>query len=434
MSILGKLAAVKQAKGFGYNTATATNLTPMSPELVRWFGNVSSSGKSVTEDSILCVSAAWCCLRILCETIGSLPWAIFKDDGKGNSEKVEHPLSNVLIASPNREMDSVEFRETEVLNLAGNGNAYSLIERLGGRINSLTPMRSSLVKPMQKEDQNTRLEIPEGATFFRFSDRGKIEDLPREKVWHVKTFGWNGREGLSPIASAREYIGGAMAAEEFGNRFFSQGGAPSGTLTVPQWLTADQRKIARENMNQLMGGLGNAHRMALFEGGLKPEPWGDMNFEDMQFLMLRQFSVIEICRLYRIPPHMVADLSRATFSNIEHLSQEFVMFTLMPYLTRFEQSAQKWLFKPEERGKFFLRFNAEGLLRADSAGRAAFYTTALQNGWMSRNEVRGKENLNRVEGLDEYTVQLNMAVIDALGKILGAQPQIVDPPQLRAVA
>ncbi len=420
MPILARLAAPREVKAAGQG---ATALTPMSTELIRRLGSRTASGKSVTEDAALAISTAWSCMRILAETIGAIPWSLYRRDLLGNAEKADdHWLQELLTASPNRDMTSAEFREAKVLNLCANGNTYSLIERLlDGQVTSLYPLRAANVTPLRKQGSNTQLPIRDGEVFYKINDRGVTEDVPREKIWHVKGFGFDGLVGLSPIGAAREALGVALATEEFGARFFSQGGMPSGTVTVPGWLTEDQRKLARNNLQQMLGGLGNAHQFALFEGGMKPEPWGEMNLDDMQFLLLRRFSVQEICRFYRIPPHMVADLERATFSNIEHLSLEFVTFTLMPYFTRFEAAVARWLLPPEERVDHFLRFNFEGLLRADSKGRGEFYSSALQNGWMSRNEVRAKENLNRVKGLDDYTVQTNLAPASRLGEMVDSQ-------------
>jgi HK97 family phage portal protein len=380
-------------------------------------GGPSASGKHVTVNAAMGISAAWSCMRVLSETIGSIPWALYRDTGNGNAEKEsDHWLSELLI-SPNADMTSVEYRELAVLGLSQSGNSYSLKQVAAkGRVTSLMPMKTEDVRVMRKLGSNSKLAIPEGEPFFRVTDRGQPLDLPREKVFHIKGFGSDGLVGLSPISAARETLGGALASEEFGNRFFSQGGLPSATVTIPGWLDQDQRDKARLMLTQMITGLGNAHKFALFEGGMKPEPWGGMPLEDMQFLALRKFSVSEICRFYRVPPHMVMELDKATFSNIEQQSQEFVTYSLLPYFTRIEAAVQKWLLPPGERGKYFLRFNFEGLLRADSTARANFYNSALQNGWMNRNEVRAKENLNRAEGLDAYTVQLNMTTVDKLGK------------------
>lgn len=408
--MLLKIAGVKESQTYSLTDAT----------LGRFFGSTSHSGKMVTDDAMMQVSVAWCCQRILAETIASLPLDVYQDDGDGKIEKArDHPVADVLNFAPNQNMTGVEYMESKVLNLTQSGNAYSYREqRSNGDLISLTPIESKNVEPKQREN---------GAVYYKILERGKWEDVPQEKIWHVKGFGRNGLVGLSPLGAAREVLGTALAMEEFGSKFFSQGGMPSGTVTVPGWLNPDQRAIARENLNQMLGGLGNAHKFALMEGGMTPQPWGSMPLEDMQFILARKFSIQEMCRFYRIPPHMVADLERATFSNIEQMSLEFVMFTLMPYFTRFESSASKWLFKKDERRKYFLRFNYEGLLRADSAARAAFFSQMLQNGVMTRNEARAKEKLPRSEdeGMDEYTVQANMMSMKDLGKVMEKPAPVV---------
>lgn len=422
-------ALIKRVTGPSVAKETGGTYTLMDAALGRFFGTQSATGKTVTPESVMSVSAAWGCMRILSETIGSLPWKVHLEDGTGNSKAIsDHPVSDVLVRSPNRNMTSVEYREAVVLNLCQSGNAYSHLERRpNGDLLSLTPINSCDVEPKQRDN---------GDVFYRVQERGKWEDIPQEKIWHVKGFGRTGLIGLSPIGAAREALGLAMATEEFGARYFTQGGMPSGVVTVEKFLSKDQRAIARENLQQMMAGLGNAHKFALFEGGMKPEPWGNVPLEDMQFLLTRKFTIQEICRFYRIPPHMVADLDRATFSNIEQMSLEFVTFTLMPYFTRFEASATKWLFTPKDRTDYFLRFNFEGLLRADTAARATFYSQALQNGYMTRNEVRGKENLIRSDedGMDDFTVQSNMTVVHMLEASAQATIDAANRPPAAAAA
>ncbi len=410
---MGILARLERRPMAATQTGSAS-VPPTDPVLGRWLSSVTSSGKVVTEDAASKISAAWCCRRIIAESIGMLPWSMFAKDSSGNAEKADdHWLQDVLVHSPNRDQTSVEFRESEAMGLTGDGNAYSVIEKMRNRVTSLTPIFG--VEPYRKKGSNTTLAIADGEVFFRFSDRGKPTDLPREKVWQVKGFGRDLLRGLSPIGAAREALGGALAMEEFANRFFSQGGMPAGTVTFPGWLTPEQKIEAQEALNKMVGGLGNAHQVALFQGGMKPEPWNTMNLEEMQFIFSRKFSVLEICRFYRVPPHMVAELEKgASYASIEQMSQEFVMFTLMPYLTRFEASASKWLLPAEERRRFFLRFNFEGLLRADSKGRAEMYSIMVQNGIFNRNEVRAKENMNRVEGLDGFTAQTNLASVEKI--------------------
>lgn len=383
-----------------------------------------SSGKTITPDNAMAISAAWGCMRIISEALGTVPWAIYERKGKDNAEKVpDHPLSKVLVDSPNADMTSAEYRETLALNLCQNGNTYSMIERAGNKIISLYPMKSGDVTP--KRDKT-------GKVYYEWSKDGQQLELPRDKVWHVRLFSNDGLVGLSPIGAAREALGTSLAAEDFAARFFSQGGMPGGTVTMPEWLTDEQRAQAQGKLNAVMTGLGNAHTFALFEGGMKPEPWTGMPLKDMEFLLLRKFSILEIARFYRIPPHMIQDLDKATFSNIEHLAGEFVTFTLMPYFTKIESSVSKWLLAPNERSKFFLRFNFEGLLRADSAGRASFYTVMVDKGIMTRNQVRALENLNKStsDGMDAYTVQSQMVSIEDVVKEEKEEP--VAPPAFGA--
>lgn len=391
-------------------------------------GAISSSGKAVNETTAMQLTAAWSCMRIISEATGTLPWGVFEGDRSGNAKRVkDHPLETLLNFAPNRDQTKVEFKESEALNLCLSGNAMALRETLAGETVSLYPVPSSQMIPARVGSgvRTTIQGLRDGDVFYRYNDRGQWTDLPRERVWHVKGFGNDGLNGLSPLGAAREAMGFALALDDFGSRFFSQGGKPSGVVTVPGWLKEDQRGVARENLQQLMGGLGNMHRFALFEGGMKPEPWGEMPLKDMELVLLKRFSVLDICRIYRVPPHMVADLEKgASYASIEMMSAEFVMFTLMPYLTRFEASADRWLITPKDRARgLFLRFNFEGLLRPDSKGRAEFYASALQNGWMSRNEVRAKENLNSEGGLDEYTCQTNLAPVGMLGDIAKASAQ-----------
>jgi HK97 family phage portal protein len=416
-------------------SSVSSGLTPTSPELMRFFGGSGSAGKIVTEESVLGLSTGWSCQRILTESIATLPVGVYERDRNGNAQKTtDHPVAD-LLASPNDEQTITEFLEQMVLGVV-NGNGYAFTERSasGEVVTSIKPLPGSLVQPMRKRGANTRLAIPEGQPFYRVNDRGQSEDLPREKIWHVKLFTRDGLNGLSPIGFMRESAGFDMAAAEFGGLFFAQGGKPAGYVSAELQLTEDQRKIAREGLQMMLGGLGNAHRFALFENGLKPEPWAAMPLKDMEYVLLRKFGVQEMCRFYRVPPHMVADLDRATFTNIEHQGQEFVTYTLMPYFTRIEASALKWLFKPRDRARYFLRFNADALLRGDTAARGEYYAKLLQNGVLSRNEVRAKENWNRVEGLDGYTVQMQMVPVDRMDEMVDAQIEKATPAPAPAMS
>lgn len=370
-------------------------------------GGTTTAGMLVNSDTAMRAAAVWGCVRVLAETVGALPLSIYTMGKGGNPVKVDHDLGSVLMGSPNANMTPQEATESQIVNLAMAGNSYSIIDRgFGNRTNAFTPYPAQQFEPQL---------TPSGEVVYKFEDRGKAETLPAEKVWHVKGFGSNGLIGFSPVGYARQAIGLSLATEQFGAQFFRDGAKATGIITAENWLTDKQRKDTRETLQNLWQGLVNAHKVQLLEGGMKYQNVV-MPLEDAQFLETRKFQLNEICRIYRVPPHMVADLERATFSNIEQQTQDFLQYTLLPYMVRLEQTANRRLFKPADRGKFFVKFNPEGLLRGDSAARSSLYSVLLQNGVINRNEARAKENLPRSEepGMDDFTVQSNMALVQLL--------------------
>lgn len=397
-----------KAAGFPGMSYSASD-SDLARAVSRLTGTMTYTGKSVTEDSAMQISAVWGCVRVLAETIGSLPGSIYQRDNNGNATKVPgHNLTTVLGVSPNADMTGVEFIEAMITNLALRGNCYALKTNDGaGDVTALWPVRSEDVEP--KRNRVT------GDIIYSVCERGQWEDYPQSEVWHVRGFGTNGLIGYSPIAYARQNLGMALAAEEFQAKFFAHGASPQWLVSIPKWLDKDQREIARENLSKLWGGLENAYKAQLLEGGMTATQ-ATMPLEDAQFLQLRGLSIQEIARLYRMPPHMIGDLSRSTNNNIEQQSLEFVMYTLQPYLRRIEMSVAKWLMKPADRLKYFYRYNVDGLLRADAATRAELHSKYVGNAIMSRNEVRAIENLNRSDapGMDDYTCQIALAPIDML--------------------
>lgn len=408
MSPLKKLAlwAAQKAATYGGVQFSLTDHQKLSSV----FGmNRSHSGKSVTESAAMGVTTVWACVRLLAETMGAMPSGIFRNEKSGNATKVDdHPLYEILIEQPNSDMNGLEAREARTANLALHGNSYSIIDRRGsGDVISLYPVPAGSMKKQRDESTNWQ-------TMYGVPDRGKIEWYPAEKIWHTKLFSFNGLHGLSPIGYAREAMGLALAGEEFNARLFGNGLMPSARISIPQWLTPEQRKLANAKLIEMHAGLANMQKGMVLEGGMTVES-GLISPDDAQFLQLRQFTVIELCRLMGIKPHMVASLEQATNNNIEQLSLEFVMYSMLPYMRREEMAARK-LFKPADRGQYFYRYNADGLLRADSAARAQLYSIMLQNGVFTRNEVRALENRNRSEadGMDEFSVQLNMTLVQFL--------------------
>jgi HK97 family phage portal protein len=415
---LRKLAAwtAQKAANYAGQTFTTTDTEPW--RLLS--GDRTATGKTVNETTGMKVTAFFACIRLLAETMGAMPSKIYETQKGGNAEPVDHDLGAVLIDQPNADMNGIEFREASTSNLAARGNAYSMIETRGDKsVLSLYPIPSSRMQI--KRNSSTDWE-----TRYGVQDRGKTEWYPPEKIWHRKGFSFDGLTGLSPIQCAREAIGLALAGEEYNARLFGQGLLPSALISIPAWLTDEQRKIANKKLLEMKTGTEHMNEPYLLEGGMKIEG-GLLTPDDAQFLQLRQFTVIELCRLLGVKPHMIAALERATDNNIEKLSLEFVQYTMLPHMRRDEVAARR-LFKPADRDRFFYRYNFEGLLRADSVARAQLYSILLQNGVFNRNEVRGLENRNRVQdpAMDQYTVQSNMAMIDQLAAMVAAR--MAPPP------
>lgn len=382
----------------------------MDPRLGQFAGGAPTlTGHSINDDSSMRVTTAFACVRIIAETLGSVTLKVFERQSNGNAIEVDHDIKDVLVVRPNVDMTGMEYREAKGTNLAARGNAVSLLERRGnGNIASLYPVPTSRVTKKRNLD---------GSATFMVNDRGKTEPYPPEKIWHWLGFSYDGWWGLSPIEYARQALGLALAGEEANARLFARGMATTAVIKVPQWLKPEQRKLAEEKLEQMHQGLVNFGKPYLLEGGMEAAE-GIFAPRDAQFLELRRIQISELCRIWRISPHMIADLERATNNNIEQLSLEFIMYTMAPYFRRIEERARE-LFRPGDRDRFFVRFNRESLLSADSQSRANLYSILLQNGVYSRNEVRALENRNRVdeEGMDDYTVQSNMTLLQMIEQL-----------------
>lgn len=364
-----------------------------------------ASGVSVTADNALRYAAVLACVRVLAETVASLPLITYERDGEGSKMRADNfYLYRLLHDAPNEMLTSFEFRELLQTHLLLWGNAYAEIDFNGrGQTRALWPLRPDKMLEVRGGD--------DGLEYVYVRPDHKIEVLPGYRVLHLRGLGTNGLTGISPIGLARQAIGLGIAAEEYGARFFGNDARPGGVLQHPGRLGDEAFTRLRESWESRHQGLSRSHRMAILEEGMTFEEIG-IPPEDAQFLETRKFQVAEIARIYRVPPHMIGDLERATFSNIEHQSLEFVIHSIRPWLVRWEQTLQERLLTSRERSRYFVEFLVDGLLRGDTQSRYQAYAVGRQNGWLSANDIRRLENMNPVENGDLYLVPLNMIPVD----------------------
>ncbi len=365
-----------------------------------------TSGKPVNERTAMQTTAVYACVRILAEAVASLPLHVYEYQDDGGKKLVhDHPLYYLLHDEPNPEMTSFVFRETLMSHLLIWGNAYAQIIRDGaGRVLGLYPLLPDKME-VQRDDKGNIYYVYSRNSDENpmFKDYGNIK-LKAEDVLHIPGLGFDGLIGYSPIAMAKNAVGMTLACEEYGASFFANGANPGGVLEHPGVLK-DPSKV-RESWNSVYRGVNNAHKIAVLEEGMKYQQIG-IPPEEAQFLETRKFQINEIARLYRIPPHMVGDLDKSSFSNIEQQSLEFVKYTLDPWVIRWEQSLQRALLLPGEKGKYFIKLNVDGLLRGDYQSRMNGYAVGRQNGWFSANDIREMENMNPIpdeEGGNLYLI------------------------------
>ena len=376
-----------------------------------------TSGKPVNERTAMQTTAVYACVRILAEAVASLPLHVYEYQDDGGKKLVhDHPLYYLLHDEPNPAMTSFVFRETLMSHLLIWGNAYAQIIRDGaGRVLGLYPLLPDKMD-VQRDDRGNIYYVysrnsDENPMFKEYGDiRLKAED-----VLHIPGLGFDGLIGYSPIAMAKNAVGMTLACEEYGASFFANGANPGGVLEHPGVLK-DPSKV-RESWNSVYRGVNNAHKIAVLEEGMKYQQIG-IPPEEAQFLETRKFQINEIARLYRIPPHMVGDLDKSSFSNIEQQSLEFVKYTLDPWVIRWEQSLQRSLLLPGEKGKYFIKLNVDGLLRGDYQSRMNGYAVGRQNGWFSANDIREMENMNPIpdeQGGNLYLINGAMTKLEDAG-------------------
>jgi HK97 family phage portal protein len=372
-------------------------------------GSQSHTGKNVTQNTAMSLTAVYACVRILSETVASLPLPVYKRlQPRGKERAPDLYLYSVLHDMANEEMTSFTYRETAMNHLLLWGNSYSYIERDGGgRVRGLWPLLPDVTWPERRG----------GKLIYHTSlPNGQQKVLDESLVLHVPGMGYDGLVGYNPLQLAREAIGMGLAAEEYGARFFGNGAKPGGVLEHPNNLGDPGHKRLKKDWEDMHQGLSKSHRVAILEEGMTYKQIG-VPPEEAQFLETRKFQVTEIARFFRVPPHMLADLERATFSNIEQQSIDFVTHSIRPWLVRWEQAINTKLLGREGSKRYFAEFVVEGLLRGDTKSRYDAYAVARQNGWMSANDIRELENQNPIDNGDMYLVPLNMVPAVSVGSM-----------------
>jgi HK97 family phage portal protein len=355
------------------------------------------TGVSVSEDTILALSAVWACVRIKSNTLASLPLQVFERTSDGKRLATDHPAYYLLHSEPNLNDTSFSFRQQLQANKDIKGNAYALIIRKGSQV----PVE---LQPLNSGDVTVKKE---GGKLL-YTVEGK--PVPQENILHFKGLTFDGVEGKGVVSAARESFEHALSLQAFGNKFFQNGAHLSGVLEHPGKLSADAAKRLQNSWNARYKGIQNAYSTAVLEEGMKFNPLA-IPPQDAQYLEQIKAKIADVARLFGVPLHMLAELDGATFSNIEHQGIEFVVHTMRPELVQWEQELNRKLFRESEKGQFFCEFNLEGLLRGDSVARAAMYSALYQVGAISSNEIRQRENMNTTEGGDEKYRPLNMVPI-----------------------
>jgi len=397
---------------FGFNIKRGEKrAVNQSLESYALFGNYnnSASGIQVTPQSAMTSSAVYACVRVLAETIASLPLFLYKRLPEGGKEKdPSHSLFYILHDQPNEYQTSFEFREMLMGHLALRGNAYAQIMFKGdGKIEALTPLHPDYIK---------MIRLPDGRFFYQYRvpNVNKQINLRYDEVLHLKGLSSDGWEGISPIDTLRNAVGLTLAADEHGARFFSNNAQPGGILKYPHKLQHKELDNLRASWEKVHAGPKNASKIAILENGMEWISIG-MNNEQAQFLETRQFQVTEIARIFRVPPHMIADLSKSSFSNIEQQSIDFVTNTVTPWVVRWEQAIKKTLLTDKEKPVYLAEFLIQGLLRGDSKARAEYFQLARTNGWLNVDEIREIENMNPLpDGKGKIYIQpMNMQEVGA---------------------
>jgi len=367
-------------------------------------GPPTRTGKRVNETTALYNTALSACVRLLSETVATLPLHVIRQQNGRREVDNAHPVAQ-LLRRPNAEMDPVQFRETLMAHVLTWGNAYAEIEYNGAGV----PVRLWPLLP----DRTAPYRSNGGILFYSTTIQGKTYQLPAENVFHLTGLGFDGIVGYSPVRMHREALGLALATEEFGASWFGSGSRPSGVLSHPGVLSEGAKKNLKASWNSEHSGLSNANRVAILEEGLK---WQQIGIppEDAQFLETRKFQVEEVARMYRVPLHLIQHMEKSTSwgTGIEELGQGFVTYSLQTWLVRWEQRIQSRLIPARDQGTYYVKHSVEGLLRGDSIKRAEYYSKMWNLGAFSINDILALEDKNPIEGGDARFIPLNVQPLD----------------------
>ena len=423
---MGLFTFFDRFRGSGSSNASGGDRSPWGDFSFESISARTSSGMRVSPDSALRLAAVYACVRILAEPIASLPLVVYQRRPDGGKDRVtDHWLYRLMAKRPNRFQNPFEWREMLQGHLALRGNAYNQI---------ITNPRGEIIELMPIHPDRVKIELlPSGEYRYRISDRSGTEViLPRGEVWHLRGLSSDGLMGMSPIELARENLGTALAAQGYGARFFANDAKPTGGwIEFPgSFKDSEAKKVFRESYQQAQSG-SNRGKVLVLENGMKFHEVGVTN-KDAQFLELRKFQITDVARLFRVPPHMIADLDRATFSNIEQQSLEFVMHTMTPWAERWEASIQSELLL--ESDDIEIEFDFANLMRGDASSRSSYYQSGIQNGWLTRNEARIAENLNPIDGLDQPLRPLNMVEEDVAEDLeIDIKAEAAEPLEKKAI-
>jgi HK97 family phage portal protein len=379
--------------------------SPALADLIRTAGGYSSSGLSINPETAMRQAAVYGCVKVLAEDVGQLPLILykrtFKNGRDGRDRATDHPYYDLMKLRPNWFMTSFNFREMLTAHNALRGNSYAEIIRVGTKIKALIPMHPDMVEVKCDNKWNITYAVRDA--------KGGQRTLDRSQVLHICGMTLNGYSGVSPITYARETIGLSMATEKYGAQMFKNGARMGGILSIPGKFKdpAMNRRVGEEFDNITNGD--NAHKTLVLEEGMK---WENvtMTSDDAQFLETRKFQIPEIARFFRMPLHKIQEMERATFSNIEQQSLDYVISTLGPWICRWEQALSTSLLTEKEQTEYYYEFNVDGLLRGDIKSRYEAHSRGILSGFLNRNEVRAMENRDAVEGLDEFLTPTNMAL------------------------